>query len=244
MKKLLLILGFTIIASTNMHAKCCNDCNSCCFAPCAMYVAGRGSLLWHNELDFNHALGTTTFDYKLGGGGGIAVGYNLYDMCMRFEVEAYYRRNSLDCVNISSTALATDFAQSPATAGSRNACGYMQDVSIMANLYYDFHLSCVTLYVGGGIGIDFNRIKVKSIGGIPISSFTGTLAGYKCAEEDLYFAWNIMAGVAYPLNNCWTLEGGYRLFSKTKISFSQNVGFSKSNVPLTHGLEAGLRYSF
>ena len=55
------------------------------------------------------------------------------------------------------------------------------------------------------------------------------------------FAWQVMAGVAYDINENWTVEAGYRLFNTSKVKVANGV---KAKMPFASSLELGLRYNF
>ncbi len=53
--------------------------------------------------------------------------------------------------------------------------------------------------------------------------------------------WQVMAGVAYDINENWTVEAGYRLFNTAKAKFD---GQNKVKAPFASSLELGVRYNF
>ena len=103
-------------------------------------------------------------------------------------------------------------------------------LSAMINVYYDYALTdeC-TLYVGAGLGaakVSFEHKKTK------------------VGQGKTVFAWQVMAGVAYDINENWTIQAGYRLFntSKNKVSLDDKSG--KVKMPFASSIELGLRYNF
>ena len=107
-------------------------------------------------------------------------------------------------------------------------------LSAMVNVYYDYALTdeC-SLYLGLGLG----AAKV---------AFVNKAANAHKAEcTKTVFAWQVMAGVAYDINENWTVEAGYRLFntSKSRVLDGDLEG-KKIKMPFASSLELGLRYNF
>lgn len=87
------------------------------------------------------------------------------------------------------------------------------------NVYYDYALTdTFNLYAGVGTGLFYVKPSCKE-GGNPIKSIKKL--GYQ-----------LMAGISYDINERWTFRAGYRYLGVKSVSFH------------THGIEAGLRYSF
>ena len=76
-------------------------------------------------------------------------------------------------------------------------------LSAMVNAYYDYALTdeC-SLYLGLGLG----AAKVNFVN-----------KNTKVESGKTVFAWQVMAGVAYDINENWTVEAGYRLFNTSKV---------------------------
>lgn len=258
MKKRLLVLSILALTSLNLYANCgygngCGPipCDTPCCYPSSWYVATRGAVTWRRDVNFNTTSGVNlSTDFKEGGSASFALGYNFQCICMRLELEALYQRNSMKSVTFSN--FPTGSAEFNTTMSTNGA---VQDFALMANLYYDFNFcSCLKFYVGGGIGIDWNRIRLSTLtlpnqlGVSSLQDFNlivgNPFPGIKSSKHSTYFAWNAMAGLTYTLTPCWYLDLGYRLFSTTKLKFNGDSGFSKSNIPLVHRAEAGLRYNF
>lgn len=209
------------------------------------------------------------FEYKVGGSGSVAIGMNL-SPCWRFEVEGLYQRNSMKSVALSGVPILDLPVPFGAVDLNRSypANGSISDFALMGNLFYDFNLGCCfKIYLGAGLGVAFNHIRfttitfpfVGSIGVVSTQDFANAIAdvlaiegfseaaaimrNIKSSSSHTYFAWNVMGGLSYELTPCWILDLGYRLFVKTKIKFNEDA-FGKSNIPLTHRAEIGLRYLF
>ncbi|MDR0647035.1 MAG: acyloxyacyl hydrolase [Puniceicoccales bacterium] len=96
----------------------------------------------------------------------------------------------------------------------------------MVNVYYDYALTEeVALYVGAGLGV---------------AKFSAHDKTTKVDTSKTVFAWQIVAGLGYDINENWTVEAGYRLFNTAKVKSATN----SVKTPFCHSLEAGLRYNF
>ncbi len=101
----------------------------------------------------------------------------------------------------------------------------------MINVYYDYALTeeC-SLYVGAGMGI---------------AKFDFINKGTKVETGKTVFAWQVLAGVAYDINENWTVEAGYRLFGTSKVKMiGDEANAVKVKTPLYNSIELGLRYNF
>lgn len=106
--------------------------------------------------------------------------------------------------------------------------GKYTSLAAMINVYYDYALTDeYSLYLGLGLGADKVSAKEKDSKSVESSK--------------VVFAWQVMAGVAYDINENWTVEAGYRLFSTAKTKFD---GTNKVKAPLANSLELGVRYNF
>jgi opacity protein-like surface antigen len=96
----------------------------------------------------------------------------------------------------------------------------------IVNVYYDYALTEeVALYVGAGLGVAKFAVHDKTT---------------KVDTAKTVFAWQVVAGLGYDINENWTVEAGYRLFNTAKVKINnQSV-----KTPFCHALEAGLRYNF
>ncbi|MDR0392865.1 MAG: porin family protein [Puniceicoccales bacterium] len=96
----------------------------------------------------------------------------------------------------------------------------------MVNVYYDYALTEeVALYVGAGLGVTKLAIHDKTT---------------KVDTAKTVFAWQVVAGLGYDINENWTVEAGYRLFNTAKVKANNQ----SLKTPFCHSLEAGLRYNF
>ena len=113
----------------------------------------------------------------------------------------------------------------------------------MINAYYDYALTdeCL-LYLGLGLGVARVSCKTTAVaanGGAAGNSQNFNIPSLEYSKT--VFAWQVMAGVAYDINENWTVEAGYRLFNTAKVKFD---GKNSIKTPFASSLELGLRYNF
>jgi OOP family OmpA-OmpF porin len=124
---------------------------------------------------------------------GGAIGMRLYEY-FRAELEYVYRENETDKMSIQGEL-------------PRNASGHIGLMTLMVNGYVDYDLGIkVVPYVGVGIGwgyVDFDN-KNK---GLPEQ--------VAVEGNDSVFAWSLMAGGSYPVNEVLDVSLGYRYIATT-----------------------------
>ena len=150
--------------------------------------------------------------YKNGFVGAVEFGV-AYD-AWRLGLEVAYRQNKIN--------------EDKTTNERFNGKNKINALSGMINAYYDYALTdeC-SLYLGLGLGAAKVAINDKAADMEDISKTV--------------FAWQVMAGVAYDINENWTVEAGYRLFNTSKVKVANGV---KAKMPFASSLELGLRYNF
>jgi opacity protein-like surface antigen len=181
------------------------------------YISSQLGAAILTDSDLTAPEGTGTIEFKPGYAVGLAGGYN-FGM-FRLEGEIGYQINDIDKVS----------ACSGGYCGSGNASGNVTALSGLANVYIDFvNSSPVTPYISGGIGvarIDINDFKIE-----------GTLIG---DADDTVFAWQVGAGVAFAINQHFTIDLKYRYFATADLEFTD----TKYTVA-SHNIYFGFRYNF
>lgn len=159
--------------------------------------------------------------YKNGFSGAVEFGAN-YD-AWRFGLEVSYLRNKINEGKTANENIKGNYDKVSALSG-------------MINVYYDYALTdeC-SLYVGAGLGVAKFSYDAKNCG--------------KVGVEKTVFAWQLKAGVAYDINENWTVEAGYRLFNTSRVGVltvndANHLVKAKVKAPFANSLELGLRYNF
>lgn len=121
----------------------------------------------------------------------------------------------------------------------------LRSYTLMINAYKDFgNFAGFTPYLGADIGAAYHQLDETYFTENP--NLLNRIKG----DNDLSFAWSLMAGVGYQVSDRATLDMGYRYIDMGKISSqrSDNLGFVNPAVnyeDLTaHEVKVGLRYSF
>lgn len=115
----------------------------------------------------------------------------------------------------------------------------------MLNIYKDLGTyGRFTPYVGAGMGVAYNQTDEVYFTGNP--ALVNRIEG----DEDLSFAWSLMAGVGVQLTNRATLDLGYRYLDLGEASSGRvdNALFVNPEVNIdditAHEFKVGLRYEF
>ncbi|AVO45575.1 outer membrane protein [Phreatobacter cathodiphilus] len=146
---------------------------------------------------------------------GLGAGYQ-FNSWFRVDVTGEYRAGGrlrgMDYVN---------FDQSGGTTSQTNLYnGGTRSIVGLANFYVDLgtfcQIGCLTPYVGAGFGFAHTTVSNftdTSTGFNSVTGATGSLGGYATTASRTSFAWALMAGVGYKVNERLTLEAGYRYLS-------------------------------
>jgi opacity protein-like surface antigen len=177
-----------------------------------------GGANWVADADFTVVGATPTSDtlsWSIGGDTGWvvggAVGYDLNEVLRgrKTELEFSYRENQREGLWSSST--------SGGTAGSLDFDH--TTFAVMANAWYEFPVAGMSPYIGGGIG--WARSKFK---GSYVDSSTNP--GFEF--ENNGFAWQLGAGVNFPIKPGMSMGVGYRYFRGPEVtvqSYGEVSGF-------------------
>ncbi|MEZ5843579.1 MAG: outer membrane beta-barrel protein [Hyphomicrobiaceae bacterium] len=117
--------------------------------------------------------------------------------------------------------------------------------TLMLNGYYDLgNWHGFVPYVGAGIGVAYHRMSGVYFTGNPF--LTNTIEG----NNDLSFAWSVMAGVAYQISPRAVIDFGYRYIDMGKATSGRidSAGYANPRVNIddivAHEFKVGLRYHF
>ncbi len=115
-------------------------------------------------------------------------------------------------------------------AGSKKADVW--SIPVMANLYASYPIHHMfDVYAMGGIGMAFNK--------------TDSITNAK-GKSKTNFAWQVGAGIDYMINNCWSLDLGYRYSDLGTARVKAQDGFtgrSKQDMR-SHDVKLTARYYF
>ncbi len=162
-------------------------------------------------------------------GGALALGYDFWPQQMlplRAELEFALRGNSETSWDDGGLM--------------REVKGTWNSTTLFANLFWDFHNDTImTPYVGAGLGMAFNYA------GYDFTDRAGnTFSG---DERTTNFAWNVGAGVAFNINDHFTIDAAYRFvglgYNEVSVSSGGN-DYTVGNRPYNNEFMLGLRYGF
>lgn len=105
-------------------------------------------------------------------------------------------------------------------------------IPALVNIYGTYPIyDGIGVYAMGGLGLSYNKTdKIPSAKG----------------EGKFDFAWNLGAGIEYELNNCWSLDVGYRYTDLGKGKVKARAGFAdrKGKDLESHDVKLTVRYHF
>ena len=157
--------------------------------------------------------GVTASGLRMGSGFGVsaAVGYGA-PAGLRAEVELGWRSIPYDKV---------DFKLGGTSLKNVSVDGNVRILMVMANGIYAFDTGQVRPYVGAGIGVAFLNASITGIGGISVG---------KVSTNSTEFAYQALAGIAYPVSEAAEVRLGYR--------------YAKTSDYGSHNIEAGILFRF
>ena len=149
---------------------------------------------WNNLMDSADKASNLTGKTRYDDGYAIvgAVGYG-WGNGFRTELEAGYRNNAIKSGTFNGINV--------------RPSGTFNSLSLMTNVIYDFNLGGFVPYVGAGVGIARLTSNEISVGGTQVD------------DQDMQFAYQGIAGIAYGVTENIKLDLGYRYFGTTNPSF-------------------------
>lgn len=192
------------------------------------YVGIQGGMTFAQDAD-NEANGvtiTTSQDtgFNIGGVGGYDFGNSF-----RAEGEVVYRKNDVDELDLSDLGLGVN---------TLDGTGDVSALSFMANGFYDFDVSWpVKPYVGAGIGVA--SVSLNDVG-----ATAGGLTVELADDDDTVFAYQLGAGLSYPLTPSATISVDYRYFATSDPTFKDVDGDKFDSEFKSHNIGVRLLFRF
>jgi len=133
-----------------------------------------------------------------------------------------------------------------------------RQTTLMGNIIWAPTYEGVTLWIGGGLGAQFQNTNFSDSSS-PYAAITGgSLASSFSKSSDTVFVGQIKAGVSVPLDDRWSFDAGYKLrfvgdseLGQSNISFIPTVGATenysaklKLESHMSHLVTAGFTYRF
>jgi OmpA-OmpF porin, OOP family len=176
------------------------------------YIGGAGGLNWmfNSTVDPPGIVTNINLSPQMGWAAGGMIGYDFVGP--RVEVEGMYRQNN---ANVNFAGVGGGFAGFGVN---------IQQVSIMANLLYDFNFgSPIVPYIGAGAGVAF--INASAFG---------------ASSDTTQFAYQGILGLGYRIDDNWRVNLEGRYFGTTTPQIGGGSGFQNNNVSLL----ASIQYKF
>lgn len=194
------------------------------------YVSAFGAYMTTDELDFRVAPGTIETDFDDGFGFGVAYGRRFGQPGAtprwRMEGELSYRNNNVDTHRLNGGA---------PLAGSD---GELDATAVMGNAYVEFgDPASFVSYLGGGVG--FAQVEASDFG---VNAIPNVLD-----DDDTVFAYQLIAGVGWPVSPGMELFAEYRWFQTGDADVTTSAATGGVNTSIeyqTNNFLAGLRFNF
>lgn len=204
----------------------CAPCDPCCYNE-GFYIGGFGGANFltfdkkYRHFDGSRSRSRTNTGYVA----AASIGYRWCNN-FRAEFEYAYRFNKLKGHHHKHHDVTS--SQEYRSHGKNEAYSN----AYLFNLVYDIAWCndwCIKPYIGAGIGYAQHHVRLRSHNVIVVG---GPEIAYKARSKNNGFAWQVLAGLAYPICDNLDLSIEYRFFKgNLKHLYNQNVG-------------AGLRYYF
>lgn len=165
--------------------------------------------------------------YDPGMGGWLAIGRDLGSF--RLEGEVGYTRDTADRY----TAIVPP-------SGEILGDIETQTVRAMVNAYVDLPVGGLEPYVGVGAGYGWSDLQVIA----PRAVFPTEQARRLIDDSDRGFAYQLMAGVAFPASERLRITVGYRWFDEGEFEGVDGRGQSITRERGQHNVDFGIRWSF
>lgn len=203
MKKLLALFSVAFcLAFASQGYSQCYECDVCDDVDTGVYVGAFGGTNWLNFKNHHDVKGKFDVGYT----GALSLGYKFHNG-FRVEGEVSYRHNKLKSFDVGSLSM-SDF----------HAKGHTTSTSIMGNVLYDFDFgSCVTPYIGAGIGYTNLHAKIEGHDNFSHEKFSGSEKG---------LAVQGIVGASYALCEKTAVGVEYRYFKAREHADDHSVGIS------------------
>jgi OOP family OmpA-OmpF porin len=185
------------------------------------YVEFRAGVSVIPDIDISGGGGSGEAEFDTGFAVGGAIGWYAFPTIpsLRTEIDLSYREADVDKI------------------GPLDGAGEVSVFSAMVNVIYDIDLDFpVTPYIGVGIGL----------GLADADSDNGAFLNID--DDSLEFAWNVLLGAAYQLNDSVSLTAGYKYLGITDPEFDTTAAGASFTLDAedvqSHEFLLGLRYGF
>ena len=195
------------------------------------YLGLRGSYTFTDD-GSTKSTGNYDFNESYSDGYSTAayIGWVLDDS-FRLEFEGGYGTADLDHVKITRAAAGPYAVGNTIDVGGRAQVG-----AVMGNIYYDLHLfdAPILPWVGAGLGgafVDYN------ISDAPTNELSGK-------DQRWVFAYQLMAGVTFPVSDGVSMSVGYRYFRTADFDYINAIPDTLTTNITQQSVDVGLQFHF
>ena len=198
------------------------------------YASGQGGVNMLSDADNREAGVSIESSHDTGWLVGGAIGRR-FPGGLRAEGEVAYRRNSLDTLTVTNDGgIGVALGVGSLNGLSLDAEGNVSALSFMLNLFYDFSTGVgIVPYLGGGVGlarVSANDVKVLGVTVVD--------------DSDTVFAFQIGAGLSFPITPAADLFVDYRYFRTADPRLTDTTGASFDSEYQSHSISGGVRVKF
>lgn len=209
----------------------------------AAYVGLRGSYVWTDDGETRSDPLVALYDYDETYEGGYAVGiemgWTLSD-AFRIAIEGEFRHADIDSVTIVRDDTAPPvlplLPPPPYPVGTVvDAGGDAQIGTAMVNLFYDFNMldGSFVPYVGAGIGGAFIDYSITD---------PNTTLSFQGKDTTWAIAYQLMAGIAFPVGEGMTMSVGYKYFRTEDFTYVNSFSESMQTNITQQSIDVGLQF--
>jgi opacity protein-like surface antigen len=193
------------------------------------YIGLRGSYV---VTDDGSTTGTSGFSYNQSYDGGYAtaayIGWALHD-ALRLELEGGFRSADIDTVTIVTGDLLLNYLPGDTVDVGADA----QAGTAMVNFYYDMDVfgGDVVPWLGAGLGGAHVEYNVAD----PLGVFDGS-------DKAWIFAYQLMAGLTFPIGEGWSLTASYHYFTTEEFDRTGTTGEVFKTDLTQHSVDLGIQW--
>jgi opacity protein-like surface antigen len=209
----------------------------------AGYVGLRGSYVWTGDGETRSNPASALYDYDEtyddGYAAGVEMGWVIGDS-FRLGIEGEYRHADIGSVTIvrdDTPLLPVPPPPLPYAPGTVvDAGGDAEMGTAMVNLFYDFNMLDPTFvpYIGGGLGAAYIDYAISD----PNSGVS-----FQGKDTTWAFAYQFMAGVAFPIAEGMTMSVGYKYFRTEDFSYVNSFTESMQTNITQQSIDVGLQFT-
>lgn len=208
-----------------------NGSCDCCDSTEGFYFGGYGGgTWWHDAFATHSGVVGTVAEYEFDTGYNVG-GFLGFRFCNGFRVEGEigYRNSDLDRLYEHDGAATTQFDLSS---------GELSTISYMANFIYECAFimcdCCMRPYFGVGFGAANVTLEAPDAG-----------SGITVNDDETVFAYQLIVGLAYPINECVDVALEYRWFDTAEIQLAAGTDrFETREFMGSHNIMVSAKYVF